>query len=293
MSGFSIRGKLTVTLNSCRALKSTELVGKMDPYVIVNITGNKDEKFKTKVVKGGHENPTFDQAYIFNLEGKEDLLHVNVWNSRTLGDDHVGRLDLSLDNLDLSGKPRWYQLKDRSNFTKVNGEISMTCIFEGQGLPSGTLAFTTHQAAKEAAEAASSPAVAPAPAAVSTPSPAPQVQTPPQQQPPQYASQPQQYGSQPQQYGSQPQQYQTPPQQQQQYGYPGQQYQSQTPVYQAPRQPQPQVVYAATQPAVVYQAAPQVVYAQPVVQQRPMVGYVQQPQIIGYWPNGQPRYAGQ
>lgn len=65
-----------------------------------------------------HQNPVWEQSYIFNLEGKEELLHANVWNQATLGDDHIGRLDLTLDAFDLSGKPRWYQLKDKSNFSK-------------------------------------------------------------------------------------------------------------------------------------------------------------------------------
>lgn len=41
---------------------------------------------QTKVAKNAHRNPTFEQSYIFNLEGKEELLHCNVWHEGTLGD---------------------------------------------------------------------------------------------------------------------------------------------------------------------------------------------------------------
>lgn len=168
MSSFSLRGKLKVEIHACRSLKNTELLGTMDPYVVAHVGDKKDEQFKSKVIKGGHLNPTFDYACIFNLDGSEDLLHINVWNERALGgDDHCGRLDVSLDSVDLSGKPRWYELKSRNNFTKVEGEISITCTFDGQGLPTGTLAFETHMAAQgivTSSSAAAAPAPAPAPA---------------------------------------------------------------------------------------------------------------------------------
>ena len=32
----------------------------------------------------------WEQSYIFNLEGKEELMHCNVWNEATLGDDQSG-----------------------------------------------------------------------------------------------------------------------------------------------------------------------------------------------------------
>ena len=55
---------------------------------------------------------------------------LSVWNQATLGDDHIGRLDLTLDAFDLSGKPRWYQLKvsvgrsvDLMNQSRLRAEL--------------------------------------------------------------------------------------------------------------------------------------------------------------------------
>lgn len=170
---------------------------------------------RAEIAKDQHQTPVWEQSYIFNLEGKEELLHCNVWNEATLGDDQsenmarlqrgwkerkrvsrrlqqqlfslaalccacclcprsIGRLDLSLDALDMSGKPRWYQLKDKTNFTKQTGEVSMSIVFEGSGLPAGSLAATTHQA--RVAPAASAPAASPV-------SPAPIVQAAPVKSP--------------------------------------------------------------------------------------------------------------
>jgi pyruvate/2-oxoglutarate dehydrogenase complex dihydrolipoamide acyltransferase (E2) component len=133
----------------------------MDPFCVIHLSNSKDEKFKTKVAKNGHRNPTFEQSYIFNLEGKEELLHCNAWHEATLGDDHIGRLDLSLDALDMSGTKRWYQLKDKTNFTKETGEICMSIIFDGHGLPVGSVAEkTTTARLAPAASPAASPAAA-------------------------------------------------------------------------------------------------------------------------------------
>ena len=36
----------------------------------------------------------WEQSYIFNLEGKEELMHCNVWNEATLGDDQSGNREM-------------------------------------------------------------------------------------------------------------------------------------------------------------------------------------------------------
>lgn len=46
-----------------------------------------------------------------------------MWHEGSLSDDHIGRLDLSLDAVDLSGTKRWYQLKDKQDFTSGNKTI--------------------------------------------------------------------------------------------------------------------------------------------------------------------------
>jgi len=343
---FNLRGKFTLTVNSARALAVKELLGKMDPYTVVTISGSKDDKFKTKVAVDQHQTPVWEQSYIFNLEGKEEILHLNVWNQATLGDDHIGRLDLSLDCMDMSGKPAWYQLKDKSNFTKQTGEIRLTCVFDGSGLPAGSLAANTHNA--RISGSAVSPVAGATPVVVASPQPqqvqqAPQVQVqaavgapvgqqqqqrpavaygnPPAAQqssqgyPGAVAQQQQQYGSGQPNYNQQPQ-YQSPPQQQPHYqqqaayhsgGQPV--YQQPQPVYQqapAPVYQQPVPVMYQSQPAAVVFQQPGITFqpAQPVyvqqqpqpvyVQQQPQVVYQQQQptgQLIGYWPNGQPRYS--
>lgn len=63
-------------VHSARNLTNRELIGKMDPFAQVHLSNSKDADFKTKVAKDGHLNPVWEQAYIFNLEGREELLHL-------------------------------------------------------------------------------------------------------------------------------------------------------------------------------------------------------------------------
>ena len=115
------------------------------------------------------------------------------------------------------------QIKDRSNFSKQTGELSLTIVFEGSGLPEGSVAFNTNKARTQAM----SPTGPGGPAPTSPMSPMPV-----QQQA--YATPMQQQTMQQQPYTSMPMQQQQPV------------YQTQSPVYQQqppPQYQQPQVQY--------------------------------------------------
>ena len=99
-------------------LKDMELIGKMDPYVTLKCG---KEEFKTKVQKKAGTNPTFNQSFIFNLEGKEDALHINVLDEDLVSDDHIGRVDINLHKLVETDKQVAYQLVSKNDFKKVTG----------------------------------------------------------------------------------------------------------------------------------------------------------------------------
>jgi hypothetical protein len=115
-------------------------------------------------------------------------MHLKAWNKETITDDQIGRIDYPLNELDLSGKPQWYNIKEPDNFSKSAGEIQITMKFEGTGIPEGSRAYKTHHERVDPKGAA--PVVSP--------------------QPPQQQQQQQQYQQPPPQ-----QQYQQPPPQQQ------------------------------------------------------------------------------
>jgi hypothetical protein len=122
------------------------------------------EEFKTKVQKKAGCNPTFNQSFIFNLEGKEDSLHINVLDEDLVSDDHIGRADINLLNLVKTDKQTAYQLVSKDDFKKITGELILKVeSFVGTGAPN--------------------PAVHAAPVTATTPAPMQQQQIIYQQQP--------------------------------------------------------------------------------------------------------------
>jgi hypothetical protein len=235
-----MKGKLTITVHKGKDLKDTSMLGlsKIDPYVQLWCEG---DKYKTKVHANGGRAPTWEQAFIINLDGKEDMLHLHCYDKETFSDASIGRADILLTNLKYN-VAEWYNIVDKDNFSKVTGAIMMTIKFEGTGGPVEKKVEV--QQVQQVQQQ--------------------QVQQQQVQQVQQQQVQQQQVQQQPQynpyaQQGQQQVVYQQPQQQQQQVVYQQPQQQQQV-IYQQPQQQQ--VVYQ--QPQVVYQQ-PQVVYQQPQV----------------------------
>lgn len=247
MSGASgLKGKLTLTIHKARDLKDVETFGKQDPYCVIQIGS---EQFKTKVISNGGKNPEWEQAFLFNLTGVEDALHIKVNDKETLVDRPIGRVDISLQELvTKAGKESaWFQVTDVNNFVQMAGQIYLKAEFVGTGLVSSSTSTPT---------TTTTPAPAATPAPIPTPALAQQQPAPQQQQP----------------YGAPLQQFQQQPQQQPLYGQPPPQYQPQAYGQAQPfGQPAPfgQPVYGQ-QPIIYQQGYGQpviqpVVYAQPIV----------------------------
>jgi len=128
-------GTLTVELTGARNLKSTELVGKQDPYVILKIGG---EKHKSRTHKNGGTNPVWNQAFIFNLRDatSNDELKIEVWDKEMFKDDGIAKVKLKLHELANSfGKGLvWHELKAMGMFGGSSGDIGLKCTWQGTGL---------------------------------------------------------------------------------------------------------------------------------------------------------------
>jgi hypothetical protein len=131
------------------------LIALQDPYVEL-WAGSGREHFKSRVHHGGNLNPKWNQAFILNLEGDEDLLHVHVMDKNSLDvlDRHIGtmtissricymslismiiiigRLEVEIPKLKI-GETDWYFLVNPENFTESAGEIQLRVDFRGRGL---------------------------------------------------------------------------------------------------------------------------------------------------------------
>lgn len=231
---------LTVNVIKAVGLRDTRTIGKQNPYAKLT-TGS--ESFKTKAHEKGGTDPQWNQSFIFNLDGKDQFMHVVVYDKETLTDDTIARFDIPLATLAAATGEVAYNLVHPNDFKKSAGAICLSCEFRDPNAP-----------------------VVPAAAAAPAAQPQPVVQQQPQviyQQPqPQvvYMQQPQQ----PQIVYQQPQVVYQQPQPQIIYQQPQPQVVYQQPVqYQAPvvsppqmKQPEPAPVYAPS-----YAAAAPVVYA--------------------------------
>jgi len=139
MSVEILRGKLEVHVINGRDLRDRELIGKMDPYVIVKCG---DEKFKSQVNKNGGRNPNWNQFMEFNLkeEDAKTPLRFEVYDYKHLAEDRqVGRADIPLDMLikHAGGKEEghWFQLVYFDDPEKKAGEIQVGLRYEGDGVP--------------------------------------------------------------------------------------------------------------------------------------------------------------
>jgi len=121
-------GKLTLTVHKASDIKSTAWIGKQDPFVRLSAG---TESFDTKVCKGGDRAPAFNQSFLFNLDGKqEDVLHVMMYSSETLGSTPLSRVDVKLTELVAKSGPQWHTLLDVNNFKLNGGSIQMTAVFQ-------------------------------------------------------------------------------------------------------------------------------------------------------------------
>jgi len=121
-------GKLEVTVVEAKGLKDANLLSKMSPYVELKCGG---ETYKTRVAEKGGTAPKFGQSFIFNLDGKDDTVHVSLFAKEMISDDRIGRLDLFLSKVvELAGKEHWFDVASITNFTKTEGSLLLQAHFD-------------------------------------------------------------------------------------------------------------------------------------------------------------------
>lgn len=116
--------KLIITVIEGKGLKETNLFTKMTTYVHFKCGG---EEFKTKPAEKQDKNPKFNnQSFIFNLDGKEDVVHILIYSKETLSDDRIGRMDVKIADLAKAEKPTWFSVFDMDNFSKERGHLCLS-----------------------------------------------------------------------------------------------------------------------------------------------------------------------
>ena len=82
--------KVTLTICEAARLRSTQMFGTQDPFVVVKMKGN--PRCKTRVHEDGGTSPTWNQVLpAFKFQPGEDVLvHFEIWNQNSLSDTLIG-----------------------------------------------------------------------------------------------------------------------------------------------------------------------------------------------------------
>ncbi|CAA6661455.1 unnamed protein product [Spirodela intermedia] len=98
-----IRGVLSVTVLSAEDLPATDLIGKADPYVVLQMK-KAETKNKTRVVTDSL-NPAWNQTFDFVVEdGLHEMLILEIWDHDTFGKDYMGRCIMTLTRVIIEGE---------------------------------------------------------------------------------------------------------------------------------------------------------------------------------------------
>ncbi|KAL5710787.1 hypothetical protein ACHQM5_021309 [Ranunculus cassubicifolius] len=99
-----MNGILKIVLVDARGLKDTDLIGKMDPYVMIRY---KDQKLKSKVAKGQGSNPEWNDEFSvwvqYPGEGDDYSLVLKIMDEDIFTDDLIGEVKIDLKDLIVLG----------------------------------------------------------------------------------------------------------------------------------------------------------------------------------------------
>ena len=106
-------GILTVLIKNARFSYSSDLIGKMDPYLILRVGS---EKRQTKIAEGAGRTATYNETFTFNISGENEL-KIEAFDRDTLTSDD----DLGSKTVDFSSITRGGQMEDTVSLTGILG----------------------------------------------------------------------------------------------------------------------------------------------------------------------------
>jgi len=119
---------LIVTFVRAQDLRKVEVLGQ-SPAVHFNLNGQKDY-IKSHACHHGNHTPVWNFPYVFDLNGSEHSMHIEVVHQGLIGTAFIGKADVALQNVIRPGE-NWYRLvHDRDDSA---GDICITSTWEPAG----------------------------------------------------------------------------------------------------------------------------------------------------------------
>ncbi|CAG8634886.1 3811_t:CDS:2 [Funneliformis caledonium] len=119
------KGVLKVTVIEAKNLKDEDKLGKSDPYVKLMIEGKKEQT----TVKSGDLNPTYNEEFLFDIDGEKSL-KLEVWDKDHIGkDDLIGKNDVKLSHAISKGSEDiWVTMREHT-IGRSRGEVHLKLEF--------------------------------------------------------------------------------------------------------------------------------------------------------------------
>ena len=124
-------GRLTITFVEAKLTRDTELVGKMDPYVVLKY---REQVLKTKTNKNGGKNPSWNEELELDVKYVGDDCSMTVMDWELLGKDKIiGSADfvkISSFIINGAGIDDWWAIGHKG---KKCGEVRIKCVWKPAG----------------------------------------------------------------------------------------------------------------------------------------------------------------
>jgi len=125
MANYLPKGKLTVTIVEANLTNDTEVMGKMDPYVVATWGEGKNDTYKTKVLDDAGKKPVWTKDNQFEIDVSDVLKSIKfeVLEKDNFSSDHVGSFKTDLTALCFNdGVDQWFDLYIDSK-NKLGGQL--------------------------------------------------------------------------------------------------------------------------------------------------------------------------
>ncbi|KAI9118507.1 hypothetical protein K1719_010839 [Acacia pycnantha] len=120
-----VRGVLSVTVISAEDLPDTDLLGKINAYVVLMLK-KADQKHRTRVATSGI-NPVWNQTFDFVVEDAlHEMLMLEVWDQNLIGKDKIGRVTMTLTRVILEKEVQDSFALDGAKSGKLNLHLRWT-----------------------------------------------------------------------------------------------------------------------------------------------------------------------
>ncbi len=117
-----LQGTLYVKLAKASFLRNTEVLGKMDPYVVMTYKG---KKYKTNTAKDAGKEPVWNQVFKIAIHpsDKDEILTFDCLDSDMITDDKIGSASLHLSEVCQDHKQQSKTLNLTYKTDKPAGEL--------------------------------------------------------------------------------------------------------------------------------------------------------------------------